>query len=145
MISLRKLFATTGYTKRNTLLRESFNKELGSEISLSLFLPFCLFLFLSPSYLYLLVSRRPPALMKHVGRRSFIFDKSVGRKFFCDIPQRHRRVRERSRGAICIFGVVNTSVAYRERPGAYFQAPYINPLFNTPLSARPGGKEGERG
>ena len=50
-----------------------------------------------------------------------------------------------ARGAICIFGVVNTSVAYRERPRCVFQAPYINPLFNTPLSARPAGKEEEEG
>lgn len=54
--------------------------------------------------------------------------------------------------AICIFGVVNTSVAYRDRllastaaatAARVFQAPYINPLFNTPLSVRPAGKRGQ--
>lgn len=79
-------------------------------------------------------------LMKHAGGGlTFFMNPSEGNFLRC--PE--ERSRGRPRGAICIFGIVNTSVAYRERLGAYFRPPYINPLFNTPLSARPAGKAEE--
>jgi len=60
-------------------------------------------------------------LMKHVGGGpSFFMNPLEGT--FCDVwRSAASRTAARLCGAICIFGVVNTSVAYRERPGAYFR------------------------
>lgn len=78
--------------------------------------------------------------MKHIGGGLSFFYESVGRNFLrcleersitaartaarCNLYFRRRKhVRRVSRASRCVF-----------------QAPYINPLFNTPLSARPAGK-----
>lgn len=128
VISLEKLFAT-GYTKHNILLKV-VNKELESEI-LYVFFSFLLISF---------IGYRPNEACRG---RSDIFYESVGRNFlrcleersipaartsaWCNLYFRHRKhVRRISRASRRVF-----------------QAPYINPLFNTPLSARPSGKEEE--
>lgn len=92
MISLQKLFGNRIHKTGNTLLNV-VNKKLGSEI-------------ISFSFSFSLIDQRPNEACRG---RSFIFYESVARKdLFCDAL---RTAAAASYDAICIFGVVNTSVS----------------------------------
>lgn len=81
--------------------------------------------------------------MKHVeGGLTFFMNPSEGT--FCDVSKERSITAARTAARCNLYFRHRKHVRRISRASRrVFQAPYINPLFNTPLSARPAGKEEE--